>query len=64
MFNMRRADPSRRTPTYLQAYTQENLVWQLKLTPVVILGVMAYGWWQDNEFEIKRKLKNRKSRVK
>lgn len=57
MLNMRRADPSRRTPTYLQAYTQENLVWQLKLLPVVLAGLAAHSWWEDHGDDVKRKLK-------
>lgn len=33
------ADPTRRTPTYLQNGTQENVIWQLKLL-AVFLGFM------------------------
>lgn len=34
------ADPTRRVPTYLQANTKENLVWQLKLS-LVLFGVIG-----------------------
>ena len=41
------ADPTRRTPVYLQAYTKENIVWQLKLTAVFILGTYVWGRIQE-----------------
>lgn len=37
------------TPTYLHPYTKENLVWQLKLTGVVIIGVVAYEAWTEHQ---------------
>jgi hypothetical protein len=43
----RHADPTRRIPTYLQAHTVENLVWQLKLTAVLIAGYVVYETVKD-----------------
>lgn len=51
MLNMRRADPSRRLPTYLQPRTLENLVWQLKLLPVVFAGVLVYDYVMEKRDE-------------
>lgn len=53
------ADPSKRRPAYLQSHTKENAIWQLKLLPLALALVMAHGWWEDNQDEIKRKLKNK-----
>lgn len=50
------ADPSRRTPTYLQANTKENVVWQLKLLPVLLLGIFARDWWEDRHYRRARKI--------
>ncbi len=58
MFAMKHADPSRRTPTYLQARTQENLVWQLKLTVLFISAMCLKDWWDDRDTK-KRARKNR-----
>lgn len=41
------ADPTRRMPTYLQAHTVENLVWQLKLTGVLLVGIIVYETIQE-----------------
>lgn len=49
ILKFKHADPTRRIPTYLQPYTQENMVWQLKLSAllfVFILGKGAYDEWQ------------------
>lgn len=35
------ADPSRRVPTYLQAHTKENFIWQLKMTVLLIVGMQV-----------------------
>ena len=43
----RHADPSRRTPTYLQAYTVENLVWQLKLLVGFAAVYLPYTYIKD-----------------
>jgi hypothetical protein len=43
----RHADPTRRLPVYLQPYTAENLVWQLKLTAVLMAGILVYEVVQD-----------------
>ena len=37
------ADPTRRTPVWLQNGTRENIVWQLKVTGLVLL----YFWAKD-----------------
>ena len=41
-----------RTPDYLHPYTRENLVWQLKLTAVLIVvlsGKSAYEEYQERK---------------
>lgn len=48
------ADPTRRIPVYLQARTVENLVWQLKLTAVLIAGYVAYETVQEHREKKKR----------
>lgn len=56
MFKLKTADPTRRTPVYLQAYTKENFFWQLKLTAVLMAGLMVYDWYEERKF--KQELKN------
>lgn len=46
----RAADPTRRTPTYLQAYTRENAIWQLKLTGIILLGLYLWGEYEDYQW--------------
>lgn len=36
------ADPSRRMPVWLQAYTKENFIWQIKLAVVYLVGIYAH----------------------
>lgn len=48
-----------RTPTYLHNGTKENLIWQLKLTAVLVAGMWAYGWYEDRQEQ--KKYKNLKS---
>lgn len=43
MFKFKVADPTRRMPVYLQAHTKENLVWQLKLTAVIVGALFVKG---------------------
>ncbi len=54
----RTADPTRRTPTWLQARTKENFVWQLKVSAIGMLLLLAYDWWTTRRYdqEIERKL--------
>ena len=47
------ADASRRVPTYLQAHTKENFIWQLKMSVLLIAGL-----------EIKNRIEDRKWRKK
>lgn len=47
------ADPTRRVPVYLQAYTKENVVWQLKLTAVFLAGMYALEYVRERR-EAKR----------
>lgn len=47
------ADPTRRIPTYLQAYTKENYIWQLKMAVLVIVAM-----------EVKERIEERKWRKK
>lgn len=47
------------TPTYLHPYTKENLVWQLKLTAVVLVGIAAYEGWET--YQESKRLKRFKS---
>lgn len=39
---MKTADPSRKTPVYLQAYTKENFIWQLKVAAVMYFAFHVY----------------------
>jgi len=47
------ADPSRRTPTYLQANTQENVIWQLKLLGLLFVWIGVQGWWENRQYKKK-----------
>ena len=53
MFKFKEADPTRRTPVYLQNHTKENFVWQLQLGVVMLVGlwVSAYSEtkWEDRQ---------------
>ena len=53
MFKFKEADPTRRTPVYLQNHTKENFVWQLKLTGVLLIGMWGYDYaktkWEDRQ---------------
>lgn len=49
----RTADTTRRTPVYLQAHTKENLIWQLKMTVLMFVGIGLKDWYD------KKKQKNR-----
>lgn len=51
----RPADPSRRIPVYLQAYTKENFIWQLKLTGLLFAGTYAWACIEAKREEKKRK---------
>lgn len=55
MFKFKTADPTRRIPTYLQAHTKENLIWQLKLTAVLMVAMEAYNWYDERKFQQKMK---------
>ena len=57
--NFRTADPSRRIPTYLQANTKENIVWQLKLTGLLFVYILGRGVY--DEWQWRRKLKKYKN---
>ena len=48
------ADPTRRIPVYLQAYTKENVIWQLKLTAVFLAGMYVWDYAQMR-WETKRR---------
>lgn len=41
------ADPTRRTPTWLQAGTKENIIWQLKMTVLVVAAIEAKSRYDD-----------------
>lgn len=58
--NFKTADPSRRVPTYLQAHTKENLVWQLKLTALLFAWIGIRGAYDEYQWRKKMK-KYRKS---
>lgn len=37
----RTADPSRRTPVWLQSHTKENIIWQFAMSVVLFVGMEA-----------------------
>lgn len=45
------ADPTRRTPTWLQRNTKENMIWQLAMLPVVLTAMWLWNKWADRRFE-------------
>ncbi len=49
MLKFKSADPSRRTPTWLQNGTKENIIWQLKMTVLVVSVMEAYEWYQERK---------------
>lgn len=58
----RTADPTRRIPTYLQTNTKENIIWQLKLTALILLGFTVWDKLEmDGHVEA---FKNRRSNKK
>ncbi len=50
------ADPSRRTPTWLQSRTKENIIWQLKMTVLVVSAMEAYDWYEERKLKKMRNL--------
>lgn len=47
------ADPTRRTPTYLQAHTVENFKWQLKLTALFFVYIGLKEWYDERQYQKK-----------
>lgn len=43
----RPADPTRRLPVYLQAYTKENAIWQFKLIAAYFLAYTVYEYMNE-----------------
>lgn len=58
MFEFKEADPTRRTPVYLQNHTKENFVWQLKLTGVMLVGLWVYEY-ADTKLEDRQRRLNK-----
>jgi hypothetical protein len=50
------ADPTRRTPVYLQSHTKENMIWQFKLLGVFLVVMTA--WDRYNEYKDRKALEN------
>lgn len=46
----RPADRNRRLPAYLQPHTKENIIWQLQLTALIILGGMVWDEYQSRQY--------------
>lgn len=40
-----------RTPSYLHPHTKDNLVWQLKLTGVLLAGMVAKDYYDERQFQ-------------
>lgn len=53
MFKFKTADPTRRIPTYLQAHTKENMVWQLKLTALFFVYIGLAEVWDRYQWKKK-----------
>ena len=53
------ADPSRRTPAYLQDRTVENMVWQLKLLGLLFVWIGVRGAY--DEYQWRKKVKKYKN---
>jgi hypothetical protein len=47
------ADATRRVPTYLQAHTKENFIWQLKLSAVLIAGMIVRDRLEERKWRKK-----------
>lgn len=60
MIKWKPVNPDRRLPGYLQAHTKENLVWQLKLTAVFLVVMIAVDKIQEKR-RLKRLLANMKT---
>lgn len=43
------------TPEYLHPRTKENMIWQLKLTALLLAGMWAKDWWDMRQEAKKRK---------
>ena len=50
MFKFKNADPTRRMPVWLQNGTKENVVWQLKLTGLMIAGFWIYDLYEQHKY--------------
>lgn len=42
-----------RTPDYLHPNTKENLIWQLKLTGVLLVFIVGKGLYEDHQMRKK-----------
>lgn len=51
-------NPDSRLPGYLQNHTKENMIWQLKLTGLMIAGIWIWEYVSE-----KREAKARKARI-
>lgn len=43
------ADPTRKTPVWLQAYTKENAIWQTKMLVLVLAAMYAKDVYDERK---------------
>ena len=47
-----------RTPKFLHNRTKENLIFQLTLTALLLIGINLKGWWDDRQEKKRLRLKS------
>lgn len=46
----RPANPDSRMPSWLQAHTKENLIWQIAMAALFVGGMNAYEYYKHRKF--------------
>ncbi len=54
MFKTLEAKWNSHTPAYLHPYTKENLIWQLKLSAVLFVGMVAWDAYETHRLKKER----------